>query len=140
MLNTILLLSSLLGATATSTNGQPVSLTITFSGEIVPTQHAEINMYQLDSAVAGIYKIETKHQTTGMEDARIIEQKFLIVDNLDALKVKAPHIAFDDDGAKVNVPETVVVMNWPERMNDKEVVAFYRMVRKARGIEVAKKK
>lgn len=140
MLNTILLVASLLGASATSTNGQPVSLTITFTAEIISTATAEIDMRQLDKSVAGVYKIETKYQTTGMENAGIIEQKFLIVDNFGALDFEQPVVVFNDTGATVNVPETVVASVWPKNMNDKEMVAFYKKVRKIRATAIASKK
>lgn len=140
MLNTILLISSLLGATATSTNGQPVSLSITFSAEVISTMTADINMYQLDSRVAGIYKIETKYQTSGMENAKIVEQNFLVVDNFGALNFERPTVVFNDNGAVVNVPETVVAVVWPKNMNDREVVAFYKKVRKIRGTAIANKR
>ena len=139
-----LLLASLLsfGGSISSTGQRSASVQLRISLTIIPVQQASMEMEQVDTRVAGIYKLKTNYLITGVAYAGTTKRDFLIIDDLGVLPKGEMLVAFQEGGAQLDrVPDLVVAMEWPTNMSERQVVAAVkRMRRHDISFEVAAKR
>lgn len=134
----MLLLNALLGITATCSDQQckdGLSLSIDFTADIKASTTVAAELYDLDTSVAGLMRLDVEFSTTGIEDAKTEKKSYVLIDKIEKVWQKEiVLVELNDNDITLQVPRTVYAMEWPTGMTNKEVVAFYKTVREVRKL------
>jgi hypothetical protein len=105
--------------------------TITMSMTIVSNRTLAANIDLVDPSIDGIYRLALVESMTGTSDAFHIQNDYLIIDKLNALKSEPIQLASYGDGREfsVKLPETVAMYNWPQNKSNQEMIAIYKKSR-----------
>lgn len=136
MIKIALLIAALQSVSSVDERSTSASIQITLTLE--PAMLANVDLVQVDEAVAGIYRLEAQQVMVHVKNPNNKVQKYLIIDDFGVLDNERIEVAFNDK-IEINLPPLVVAMRWPANMTDKEVMTACLAERKARGTSIAKK-